>query len=294
MKLDALEHPKTYDLAARLGVSRPTALGHLELLWAFTGKHAPQGDIGKWADGAIARACDWMGDPEVFLQSLLQSRFIDADPTHRYLIHDWPDHAPRWVKAKLKQLNQSFITPAGPTVVATVVPTAVGDSDEPDDAGEPDPPSSRTAVPTTGATTGGATKEVKSSEVKSSEALELRAREEIERSLKAAADLAKPLREAGVKVTSVHPVLCTWVADGFSQEKCLKAVAIARETLGPNEPINARYLDKILRDPRNWQRARASPRANGHEAEPPLTKFDRIRAMQQQRALEEAEESDDE
>ena len=58
MKLDALDHPKTLDLAARLNVELPTVIGHLELLWAFTGKKASQGGIGKWPDGAIARARD--------------------------------------------------------------------------------------------------------------------------------------------------------------------------------------------------------------------------------------------
>lgn len=109
MKLEALDHPKTLDLAARLSVELPTAIGHLELLWAFVGKKAPQGNIGKWPDGAIARACYWMGRPEAFLLALHESGFIDADPLHRFTIHDWPEHAPRWVKSKLKTLGLSFV-----------------------------------------------------------------------------------------------------------------------------------------------------------------------------------------
>lgn len=134
MKLDALQHPKTLDLAARLGVSLPTAIGHLELLWAFTAKHAPQGNIGKWPDGAIARDCHWMGDPEVFLQSLLQSRLLDACHVNRYVIHDWSEHAPRWVRAKLAKLKVAFVEaveatadpPQRPTVVRTVVASSQG------------------------------------------------------------------------------------------------------------------------------------------------------------------------
>lgn len=109
MKLDALDHPKTFDLAARLGVELPTALGHLELLWAFTGKQSPQGNIGKWPDGAISRACYWMGRPELFIQALQEAGFLDADPTHRFTVHDWNEHAPRWVKSKLKSLGQSLL-----------------------------------------------------------------------------------------------------------------------------------------------------------------------------------------
>jgi hypothetical protein len=108
VKLEALDHPKTLDLAARLEVELPTAIGHLELLWAFTGKKAPQGNIGKWPDGAIARACYWMGRPEVFLLALQESGFIDADDQHRFTVHDWQEHCPRWVKSKLATLKLEF------------------------------------------------------------------------------------------------------------------------------------------------------------------------------------------
>lgn len=127
MKLEALDHPKTLDFASRLNVELPTAIGHLELLWAFTGKKAPQGNIGKWPDGAIARACYWMGRPEVFILALHESGFIDADDMHRFTIHDWPEHAPRWVRAKLKSLGAGFIG----TVVETVVDTAEADAGPP-------------------------------------------------------------------------------------------------------------------------------------------------------------------
>lgn len=115
MKLDALDHPKTLDFAARLNVELPTALGHLELLWAFAGKKAAQGNIGKWPDGAIARACYWMGRPDVFILALRESGFIDADETHRLTIHDWHEHAPGWVRAKLAKLKLSFIASLEPT-----------------------------------------------------------------------------------------------------------------------------------------------------------------------------------
>jgi len=125
VKLDALDHPKTLDLAARLEVELPTAIGHLELLWAFVAKKAPAGNLGKWPDGAIARACYWMGRPETFLQALRDSGFIDEVPVHRLIVHDWSEHAPRWVKAKLKTLGFGFADTTEPTVVATAEPTTV-------------------------------------------------------------------------------------------------------------------------------------------------------------------------
>jgi hypothetical protein len=126
LKLDALDHPKTLDFAARLNVELPTAIGYLELLWAFTGKKASQGNVGKWPDGAIARACYWMGRPEDFILALRDSGFIDADVEHRFTVHDWSEHAPGWVRAKLKKLQLGFISSSE----ASIEPTSEGTSDD--------------------------------------------------------------------------------------------------------------------------------------------------------------------
>lgn len=111
MKLDALDHPKTLDFASRLEVELPTAIGHLELLWAFTGKKSPQGNVGKWPDGAISMACCWRGAPAKFVSALVDAGFLDASAEHRYLIHDWADHQPNWVRAKLAKLKLPVFRP---------------------------------------------------------------------------------------------------------------------------------------------------------------------------------------
>ena len=109
MKRETLRHPKTLDLAARLGVERPVVLGILTLLWDFTAEAAIQGDIGKWPNGAIARACDYMGDHDAFVRALVESKWLDEHPEHRLIVHHWPDHCERWVKSKLKTLKISFL-----------------------------------------------------------------------------------------------------------------------------------------------------------------------------------------
>lgn len=125
MLLEALDHPKTLHLASLLGVELPTAIGHLELLWAFTAKKAPQGNVGKWPPGAIAGACYWRGNPEAFTAALGAARFLDLDPDHGWCVHDWHDHAPRWVKAKLSRERLTFVMPKARTTVAPVVGTTV-------------------------------------------------------------------------------------------------------------------------------------------------------------------------
>lgn len=125
MLLEALDHPKTLHLASLLGVELPTAIGHLELLWAFTAKKAPQGNVGKWPTGAIAGACYWRGNPEEFTAALGAARFLDLDPDHGWCVHDWHDHAPRWVKAKLSRERLTFVMPKPRTVVPSTVGTTV-------------------------------------------------------------------------------------------------------------------------------------------------------------------------
>jgi hypothetical protein len=137
MKLDALDHPKTLDFADRLGVEIPTAIGHLELLWAFAAKQSPQGNIGKWTNGAIAKACFWSGSPDEFLNCLLKCGLVDEHKTHRLVIHDWAQHCPNWVRAKLSKLKIGFISTEEVASASTEEPSNDASSE----------PSSRERVP---------------------------------------------------------------------------------------------------------------------------------------------------
>lgn len=74
------------------------------------------------------------------------------------------------------------------------------------------------------------------------------------RQLTPEAAMSIALREAGVKVTSMHPTLCAWVTDKYTVEQLLGALAIARDSAGEDAEIGAKYLDKVLRNPSNWPR----------------------------------------
>lgn len=105
MKRETLRHPKTHDLASRLGCERPTALGYLMLLWDLTAEVAIAGDIGKWPNGAISGGCDWRGDADRFIRALVDSGWLDEDEEHRLVIHDWGQHCENWVRAKAQKLG---------------------------------------------------------------------------------------------------------------------------------------------------------------------------------------------
>jgi len=105
----AFTSPKIRRLAVVLGVPWPHALGLAGLLWRFSAKHAPTGEIGLHDDEEIAAALEWPGDAGDLVAALVRCRLLDpTDSAARLLVHDWPDHAPRYVSATLKRQKLAF------------------------------------------------------------------------------------------------------------------------------------------------------------------------------------------
>jgi hypothetical protein len=102
-------HHKMHDLAAILGIRRSQAVGMMQMLWEYAGEFTPRGDIGKAQKRHIARAMDWDGDPDVLINALVDSGWLDLDEEYGLIIHDWPDHCDKWVKDRLKRLRIEFL-----------------------------------------------------------------------------------------------------------------------------------------------------------------------------------------
>jgi len=89
-------HPKLILLARELEISKVEALGYLHLLWYWVLEYADDGEL-KYLD-LIPDACEWKGDPQVFLDALIKFSFIDTtyDPENNYTeyhVHDWLDYS---------------------------------------------------------------------------------------------------------------------------------------------------------------------------------------------------------
>jgi hypothetical protein len=110
MKIDGLTHPKTKELSYTLKIPLPHAIGLLELLWAFVAQQTPQGNVGKWSNAVIAGEAGWDKNPDDFVNALVSIGFLDENPDNRLLVHDWSDHAPNWVHAKLKKAGKAIIS----------------------------------------------------------------------------------------------------------------------------------------------------------------------------------------
>lgn len=102
------DHPKFANLKAALGQPKGAVIGWLEIVWHFTGRFTPRGDIGKYSDQAIESWVEWNGKPGALIEALVKTGWVDRDRDHRLLIHDWSQHADKATKNALSRAGQTF------------------------------------------------------------------------------------------------------------------------------------------------------------------------------------------
>jgi len=83
-------------------------VGILERLWHATISSAPRGDIGKIDDEVIAEMVGWHRDPTELIDSLVDVGFLDRCDLNRFVVHDWAEHAPTFIKGYLSRHNKEF------------------------------------------------------------------------------------------------------------------------------------------------------------------------------------------
>jgi hypothetical protein len=89
------------------------AVGILERLWHNTAVGSPRGDIGRFDNEELAEMVGWHKDAEELVAVLTDERWLDPHPTHRLLVHDWHEHAPRHVKANVAKVGGFYATESG-------------------------------------------------------------------------------------------------------------------------------------------------------------------------------------
>jgi hypothetical protein len=125
-------------LQRRLGVPKVIVVGTLELLWLATQKNAKRGDIGRFTNEEIAIECEWELDPDELIEALVETGWLDRSKEHRLTVHDWPQHAPRYIHAWVKSQNTTFAVGDGiETTVGTVEATVVSTVEATSEGGIP-------------------------------------------------------------------------------------------------------------------------------------------------------------
>ncbi len=107
MKRGTIDHPKLWHLASALNTTRRDAVGLLEMLWHWTARYAPRGDVGMHGEDAIARAVDWDADPSRLCLALVETGWMDHNDDS-YFVHDWDVHADDAVRKSLERRQENF------------------------------------------------------------------------------------------------------------------------------------------------------------------------------------------
>lgn len=109
MKRGTPDHPKVVMLMEALGLPLYAAVGILELLWHWTARFARRGDVGRYPDSLIARGVGWDREPSELVQALIRTGWLDENPEHRLVVHDWNRHADEATKKALENAGERFV-----------------------------------------------------------------------------------------------------------------------------------------------------------------------------------------
>lgn len=103
MKVGTHNHVKMKRLKRLLGVPLYRAVGILECLWLMCSECCDEGDIGKFSDDEIADYLEWDGDVSELVRCLSDAGWIDPDDDRRLVVHDWFDHAPEYIRERVRK-----------------------------------------------------------------------------------------------------------------------------------------------------------------------------------------------
>ena len=111
-------HPKMLALMRTLQLPHFAAVGIMELLWQFTARYAPRGDIGRYADIDIAESIQWpVGDHERLIKALIEVRYLDQVEKHRLIVHNWAKRCDNTVHRKVAMMGEYFVDGTRPNLV---------------------------------------------------------------------------------------------------------------------------------------------------------------------------------
>lgn len=119
MKIGTTQTLKFKKLQRRLSLPLWQATGLLESLWKMAYRNAPAGDIGRLSNEDIATAIEWESDADELVAALVETGWLDADPVHRLLIHDWEKECESWLRGNFEKHGKQFAQRTLPNGLAT-------------------------------------------------------------------------------------------------------------------------------------------------------------------------------
>jgi len=81
-------------------------MGHITSFWLWALDNVPDGELDGISPRMIARAAQWEGEPEDFMNALIEAGFIDKTDDG-LIIHDWYDYAGKLVERRIAERERS-------------------------------------------------------------------------------------------------------------------------------------------------------------------------------------------
>ncbi|MCL6445685.1 MAG: hypothetical protein K6T83_19920 [Alicyclobacillus sp.] len=98
-------HPKTRRLARVLGEEVPTVIGRIHLLWWWCVDYAADGDLTKYSYEDLADAMMWNGEPEIIINALAESGWLDRDGDV-LRVHEWEHYTGRLIAIREREAQR--------------------------------------------------------------------------------------------------------------------------------------------------------------------------------------------
>lgn len=92
------DHLKTKKVARLLGIPKTQVIGHMLCLWWWCQEYAQDGDLSGFDNADIAEAAEWEGDPDLFVNTLLNcgarggAGFLRNDMESGLTVNDWLEY----------------------------------------------------------------------------------------------------------------------------------------------------------------------------------------------------------
>ena len=102
LPVDFWSHRKTRKLIKRLGLEGPVSF---QRLWCYASQRRPDGVLSGLSNEDIALEAHWEGDPDEFVEGLLEVGYLDKDGDELAL-HEWAEHQP-WVASKPERTEKA-------------------------------------------------------------------------------------------------------------------------------------------------------------------------------------------
>uniref|UniRef100_UPI003FEF4C38 hypothetical protein n=1 Tax=Candidatus Fimenecus sp. TaxID=3022888 RepID=UPI003FEF4C38 len=101
------DHRKLLAAADELEIEPAHMLGLLTSFWLWALDNAPSGSLGGISNRMIARAAQWNGSPDIFVEAMANAGLLDEANGGELEIHDWYEYAGKLIDQRQAEKERS-------------------------------------------------------------------------------------------------------------------------------------------------------------------------------------------